>query len=196
MSVEHLALVLHHSRAKGTDKLVLLGIANHEGDGGAWPTVATLAKYAGTSERQVQRSIAKLVGRGELVVDAQAGGDLTCPDHRRPNRYRVTVACPASCDRTPNHRDLARLAGPQLRLSTRVTPTSPHPSHGVTPTSPGGVTPMSPKPPIPTTTQQVVARPQDTRACQECGNPEARCQRVQAAWPAADRHSYRPVSRG
>lgn len=45
--------------------------ANHEGH--AWPSVATLAEYAGCSERTVQRALAKLVQLGRLVVAKVAG---------------------------------------------------------------------------------------------------------------------------
>ena len=125
MSVEALAAVLHHSRAKGTAKLVLVGIANHDGDGGAWPTVATLAKYAGCEPRSVQRAIQSLVGKGELRVLVQAGGTADLADHRRPNQYRVLVACPPWCDRTTQHRD------------TRARHEAPLWIDGVTPASPG-----------------------------------------------------------
>lgn len=104
MSVEAMTVVLHHSQASGTDKVVLLGIANHAGDGGAWPTVRTLARYANTGERAVQRAIAALVALGELQVDQQAGGTRDLPDHMRPNRYVVLVGCPVECDRSMNHR--------------------------------------------------------------------------------------------
>ena len=73
-----MSLVLHHSKSKGTAKLVLLGIANHEGDGGAWPSVATLMRYANMDRRSVQRAIQKLVEIGELQVLKQKGGnDMT-----------------------------------------------------------------------------------------------------------------------
>ncbi|MEH0985329.1 helix-turn-helix domain-containing protein [Micromonospora sp. CPCC 205556] len=45
--------------------------ANHEGN--AWPSVATIAEYAGCSERTVQRCLAKLVQLGRLVVTKVAG---------------------------------------------------------------------------------------------------------------------------
>ncbi|MFE9206227.1 helix-turn-helix domain-containing protein [Micromonospora sp. NPDC007230] len=45
--------------------------ANHEGN--AWPSVATIADYAGCSERTVQRCLAKLVQLGRLVVSKVAG---------------------------------------------------------------------------------------------------------------------------
>lgn len=104
MSVESLAIVLHHSRAKGTAKLVLLGIANHDGDGGAWPSVRTLAKYAACSDSQVQRSVKTLEQLGEVRRFVQAGGDHTYAAHERPNRYLVTLTCPSNCDRTRQHR--------------------------------------------------------------------------------------------
>ena len=43
MSIELMSLVLHHSVAQPTHKLILLGIANHQGDGGAWPSIETLS---------------------------------------------------------------------------------------------------------------------------------------------------------
>lgn len=146
MSVETLAVVLHHSRAAGTTKLVLIGIANHAGDGGAWPTVATLAKYANATERTVQRCIAELVKSGELRVDRQRGGVAYMVDSKRPNRYDVMLRCPQNCDRTTQHRlvnpqalspTLPRMPG--LPRSVRVTPTSPGDT-GVTPPGDTGVT--------------------------------------------------------
>lgn len=110
MSVEAMTAVLHHSKATGSAKLVLLGIANHEGDGGAWPTVETLAKYAGLTgkrenqERTVQRLLGKLVQLGELRRDVNAGGTADRDWWARPNLYRVLVSCPVECDRTTAHR--------------------------------------------------------------------------------------------
>lgn len=104
MSVEAIAVVLHHSRATGAAKLVLVGIANHEGDGGSWPAVSTLARYAGITERNVQKSIGKLVRLGELAVYQQQGGTALTPSGRRTNRYEILVRCPLGCDRTTRHR--------------------------------------------------------------------------------------------
>jgi hypothetical protein len=116
-----MALVLHHSRAKGTAKLVLVGIANHAGDGGAWPTVATLARYANVTERAVQLAIGKLVKLGELGVEYQTGGLGYLKDCERPNRYDVLVTCPPTCDHTMNHRHRDY---PQARLPLSVVPES------------------------------------------------------------------------
>lgn len=104
MSVEALTAVLHHSKAKGTPKLVLLGIANHQGDGGAWPAVSTLARYANVTERNVQKALEQLVQLGEVAVHRQAGGNARMRDWERPNRYDVLVSCPAQCDRTTAHK--------------------------------------------------------------------------------------------
>lgn len=53
---------------------VLLAIAAHTNrTGDAWPSVATIAEYAGCSERTVQRCIPKLIQLGRLVVTKVAG---------------------------------------------------------------------------------------------------------------------------
>ncbi|WP_431976201.1 helix-turn-helix domain-containing protein [Micromonospora haikouensis] len=53
---------------------VLLAIAAHTNRAGdAWPSVATIAQYAGCSERTVQRCIPKLIQLGRLVVTKVAG---------------------------------------------------------------------------------------------------------------------------
>jgi len=144
-----MAIALNHSRATGTAKVVLLGIANHDGDGGAWPSVATLARYANVDARTVQRALDRLEQLGEVRRLAQAGGTDETPNHLRPNRYRVLVACPSHCDRTSQHRDARK---PLIPVSDEV-------SEGVTPVSPGdasvrgGVTPVSPKPSFNQTTR-------------------------------------------
>lgn len=104
MSVEAMAVVLHHSRATGSDKVVLLGIANHDGDGGAWPSLETLAKYANMQVRGVQKCLRRLEALGEIVTAPQAGGTRVTDPYRRPNLYRITLACPPECDGTTAHR--------------------------------------------------------------------------------------------
>lgn len=104
MSIESLTLALHHSKATGTTKLVLLGIANHDGDGGAWPSVRTLAKYSAVTPRNVQKAIRDLELLGEIRVHRQAGGTPDMADFERPNRYEFLVRCPDGCDRSSQHR--------------------------------------------------------------------------------------------
>ena len=100
MSIELMSLVLHHSVAQPTHKLILLGIANHQGDGGAWPSIETLATYANVSRRTVSTALSTLQKRGDLIIEPQAGRNGT-------NLYWVTLDCPAECDRSMNHRLLS-----------------------------------------------------------------------------------------
>jgi len=197
-----MAAVLHHSRARGTHKLVLLGIANHDGDGGAYPAVETLAKYANVTIRNVQKSIAWLVEHGELRVWLQ-DGDPRRPPHERTNRYAVLVACPAWCDRTPQHRDTRkRQVGDHPGLwKTRVSDSTPPVGFDTPPLSLVTSPPLShatPKPP--SKPDHPLVRPVrhdraredlDTRPCQVCDQGEAKCRGYQSAYPVDDRHTYR-----
>lgn len=89
MSVESMALALKVTGLLPKEKLVLIGIANHDGDGGAWPTMATLAMYLGASERTAQRVVASLVGKGFVSVGINAGGAEWTRKDRRPNLYQL-----------------------------------------------------------------------------------------------------------
>ena len=97
MSIEAMSAVLHHSKASGATLVIALGIANHQGDGGAYPSRATLARYGRCSERYVKLAIQQLINLGELVVQDRAGRNGT-------NVYIMSVPCPPDCDRTTNHR--------------------------------------------------------------------------------------------
>jgi hypothetical protein len=88
MSIEAMTLVLNHSKAQGRAKLVLIGIANHQGDNGAWPSIETLARYANASERSVTRDIQELEQMGELIVERNAA---PVSGRYRPNLYWVNV---------------------------------------------------------------------------------------------------------
>jgi len=91
MSIEAMVNVLNHSQATGRAKLVLIGIANHQGDNGAWPSIETLARYANCSERSVMRDIKDLEELGELFVERNAA---PIRGQYRPNLYWVTVNAP------------------------------------------------------------------------------------------------------
>lgn len=84
-----MARVLNRCPLKGTPKLLLVGIANHDGDGGAWPSVDTLARYCSVDRRNVQRAITKLVETGWLEVVPQGGGHRDDRSDQRPNLYRI-----------------------------------------------------------------------------------------------------------
>jgi hypothetical protein len=132
MSIESIAACLHHSRASGSDKLVLLGIANHDGDGGAWPSVTTLAKYANISERSVQTCIQKLINMGEIVCHVNKGGNAETRGDRRPNRYEILVRCPNQCDGSTKHRVKQDAERGEAQRTNGVKPTTQRGEAGFT----------------------------------------------------------------
>ena len=71
MSIEIMNAVWRESKSDGRARLVLLAIADHQGEIGAWPSIATLAKMVNASERSVQRDIQHLQAIGELKVEVQ-----------------------------------------------------------------------------------------------------------------------------
>jgi predicted transcriptional regulator len=92
VSIESMVTVLNAGNLTPQDKLVLLGIANHDGDGGAWPSVATLARYGCCSERTIRRVLQRLVEAGLVTVEYQAGGRQNTRADRRPNLYHIHLA--------------------------------------------------------------------------------------------------------
>ena len=152
MSIESVAIALHHSRSKGTAKLVLLGIANHDGDGGAFPKIATLAKYASVHPRHVVRCLNQLGELGEIVIHQSQGGTARTPNYVRPNLYEFILECPPECDRTKNHRIKDEKLGRNYKgnypaepvdnpVSDLVTPVSPSDTHVTTPSDTHVTTP-------------------------------------------------------
>lgn len=143
MSVEAMAIAMRHSRATGSAKLVLVGIASHDGDGGAWPSLETLATYGNCTVRNAQRALAKLVQLGEIRVFQQAGGTTSTPDHRRPNLYEFLLKCPSTCDRSRNHKTRPEL--PLTPASPGDADVTPTPGTSVTPPPDAGVTRTIPR---------------------------------------------------
>jgi hypothetical protein len=87
LSIKVMTWVWDKSTSKGTERLVLLAIADAASDEGdqAWPSIATISKKCGgIGERTVQRSIQRLIGSGELEVTQVGSG-------RRSSRYRVVM---------------------------------------------------------------------------------------------------------
>lgn len=104
MSIEALSMVLNHSKARGSAKIILLGIANHLGpdaDEGAWPSQNRLAAYANVTERGVRKAVRNLVELGELRVEVADG---VSRNQYKPNRYWIQISCPADCDGSMWHR--------------------------------------------------------------------------------------------
>lgn len=171
MSFEHVAIAMNHSRATGSAKLVLVGIASHANqDGDAFPSMATLARYAGMSgwdavpeddskearakarakresaRRAVQRAICQLEELGELSRDVNAGGTRKVPEHMKPNLYTVTLVCPPECDHTPQHGKRPDVAAAILAgvRETAPEPVDNSPADPAVEQSPRGCTTASP----------------------------------------------------
>lgn len=136
--------VLYHAPTTGNEKLVLLGIANHEGDGGAFPAVETLARYANIDRRSTQRILRNLELKGMLRSDRRTGSSTL---------YRVLVECPDNCDRSTNHKlRVAHHATVEFKGGDTTTT-------GDTTTAPGGDTTTAGgatlQPPEPSTNRQL-----------------------------------------
>lgn len=114
MTSSSVALFLYHSRSSGTAKVVGIGIGEHDGDGGSFPSMATLARYANVSVSNVKKGIQTLVDLGEIRVTTNGGGRRDTPEHERPNMYEVLLECPANCDGTKHHRLMCVVCGERL----------------------------------------------------------------------------------
>jgi hypothetical protein len=102
MSSEAMSAVLHHSQASPHAKLVLMAIAYHENDTGAWMSQATLARLCNMSERTIRRHVAELRDLFEIDIihdDGQGHGA------RVTNRYFIILDCPEGCDRSFSHKE-------------------------------------------------------------------------------------------
>ena len=88
MSIQVSNAVWQHSQATGRTMLVLLAIADHQGEIGAWPSIATIAKMVNASERSVQRDIQTLQDMGELSVEVQ---NAPTKQQYKSNLYWVTL---------------------------------------------------------------------------------------------------------
>jgi hypothetical protein len=131
MSVESMGKALNvvDPRLTPIDRLVLVGIANHDGDGGAWPSKATLCRYTGATDRTVRRALRTLEECGYLTTIINGGGMAETPNDRRPNRYTL-------------HFDGGASGAPP----SEATGVPPVPERGCPPCPPAGVPAVPPKP--------------------------------------------------
>jgi hypothetical protein len=88
MSIQVMNAVWQHSKSDGRARLVMLAIADHQGELGAWPSLGTLAKMVNSSERSVQRDIEYLKNIGELEVHYQKAPTR---NHYKSNLYFVKL---------------------------------------------------------------------------------------------------------
>lgn len=89
MSIEVMNSVWKYSKADGRARLVLLAIADHQGELGAWPSLERLAEMVNASTRSVQRDIQILEALGELRVERQ---NAPTGNQYKSNLYWVTLA--------------------------------------------------------------------------------------------------------
>jgi hypothetical protein len=202
-----MAIALHHSRAKGSAKLILVGIANHDGDGGAMPSMRTLARYGGVDVRQARKGVRRLEELGEIRTHVQGGNLPYLEDEEQPNRYDFLLVCPAWCDRSKHHRDTrrsySRPADPTAVQPLWKTPRSS--STGGVLRDRGAPVPQTPltvpsdQPPTgsASTTGHARESTRDTTpSCVECSAPNlSTCVARQARVAKADRHPYQPRER-
>lgn len=85
MGFEAVKCVFAHSRATPLARLVLVCIATHQGENGAWPSVPTLARETGGTERGVYLALKQLEQLGELQIQRKSGSS---------NHYSVLPATP------------------------------------------------------------------------------------------------------
>jgi len=90
MSWQMTERVIKYSRAKGAARNVLHAIAYHAHDdgSGAYPSIATLAREANVSRRDVFRSLRRLRDLGEITINLRGDGRA----HGTPNQYTMTLA--------------------------------------------------------------------------------------------------------
>jgi len=126
-----MAWVWEQSQSTPTQRLVLLAIADCANDAGAeaYPSMATLRKKTGLSERAIQAALNGLVALGELAVNLNAGP-------RGCNRYRV-IATPAGNAPPQEMRGAGDAPPPQEMHPTPagnagVPPQQVHPNHPLT----------------------------------------------------------------
>jgi hypothetical protein len=148
MSVNVLSWVLEHSESEGSDRLVLITLADRA-DPETWsafPGVADVAARARVSERTVQRCLRSLEALGELRVEVQRGGTAKMVDAKRPNRYTITPrqsVTPPPVDLSPGVTQGPDRVTPMTGAGdTAVTQTVIEPSgnrHSLAPASPAPV---------------------------------------------------------
>lgn len=91
MSIKVMTAVWDHSKAAGTDLLVLLALADMANDDGeCWPAIGTIARKCRIDARTTQRRIRSLEQLGEVVV-VPFGGKASIAGGTRSNRYRIVV---------------------------------------------------------------------------------------------------------
>lgn len=107
MSNAATGIAWHHSAAPTqTTKLILIKIADMDGDGGAWPSMETLANAAMVTKDAARKAVRQLEQLGEIRTHLNEGGGIRTQKHMRTNVYEFLLTCPWYCDNSAAHRDL------------------------------------------------------------------------------------------
>lgn len=96
----------HTTATTATQKLILIRIADMDGDGGAWPAMKTLAAAAMVTVDAARKAVRQLEDLGEIKTHLNEGGGLRTQKHMRTNVYEFLLRCPWYCDSSASHRDL------------------------------------------------------------------------------------------
>lgn len=95
MSVQALGWVLDNSTTTGSDRLVMISLANHATNQPPWecyPGIATIAREAGIARpRTVQEALARLEANGHIQRIINGATDNRIRPDRRPNLYRIMI---------------------------------------------------------------------------------------------------------
>ena len=155
--------VWDHSTVGGTERLVLLALADCANDEGreCWPSIATLARKCRVDTRTVQRVIRRLADGGHVEI-------LPSPGGRAANRYAVTM------DGYPQPRQSATPGNPPPRQDA-IPPLAQvpgQPRHSYATRTPLNV--LEPKPG--TTTRSLRSHPQPGGAALPPTTTAGRCQ--------------------
>ena len=109
MSFQSTGWVIDHSPTTGTDRLVLLALANYgakdpitQGDGRyyweAWPSVERIAFEAGLAKvDSARKALQRLADAGHIQVIPNGCPDERYPANKRPNLYRILTDNPRRC---------------------------------------------------------------------------------------------------
>jgi hypothetical protein len=113
MSIETMNSVWRNSKSTGRARLVLLSIADHQGELGAWPSIETLAMMVNSSPRSVQRDIQDLIKLGELEVEFRSA-----PTYGPYKANRYWVKLPGVTNQVP---EVTKTASEVTDLDSEVT---------------------------------------------------------------------------
>lgn len=126
MSIRAMHYVWEHSTTTGSQRLMLLAIADAANDEGiCFPGVGTLAEKVNTTERNAQKMLRALAAAGEITIHDGKGIKTA---HGWTNRYNMTF-CGVSIS-TPRAKSVSKMTPQEVNVATpqEVSETTPKPS--------------------------------------------------------------------